>query len=218
MLLAVLAARRMTRDADLSAHGIPNDEPAVAAVVAEIAATALPESDGIAFDPASITTETMREGATYSGVRAKLPARIGVARVLVTLDFSFGDPGSDTAYLRPAACALRGQARARRPPGQNHSCDCGHWHRSAHLLRGRGPALRQRRHLPGYVAVIGVPDDPEGKRLHQDSVSKTASLGTLVVRVCLDHLRPGGLGKPLGPATRAAGRRAQPSSRHPRID
>jgi hypothetical protein len=28
MLLAVLDARRMTRDADLSAHGIPNDEAA----------------------------------------------------------------------------------------------------------------------------------------------------------------------------------------------
>jgi hypothetical protein len=35
----------------------------------------------------------MREGASYRGVRAKLPATIGVARVVVTLDFSFGDPG-----------------------------------------------------------------------------------------------------------------------------
>lgn len=93
MLLAVLDARRMTRDADLSTHGIPNDERSVAGVVAEIAATTLPESDGIVFDPASITTEAMREGANYRGVRAKLPAAIGVARVVVTLDFSFGDPG-----------------------------------------------------------------------------------------------------------------------------
>lgn len=93
MLLAVLDARRMTRDADLSAHGIPNDEASVAGVVAEIASTMLPESDGIVFDPASITTEAMREGANYRGVRARLPAAIGVARVVVTLDFSFGDPG-----------------------------------------------------------------------------------------------------------------------------
>jgi hypothetical protein len=93
MLLAVLDARRMTRDADLSAHGIPNDERSVAAVVAEIATVTLPESDGIAFATASIATEAMREGATYRGVRVKLPAAIGVARVVVALDFSFGDPG-----------------------------------------------------------------------------------------------------------------------------
>jgi hypothetical protein len=43
MLLAVLDARRMTRDADLSAHGIPNDERSVAAVVAEIATVTLPD-------------------------------------------------------------------------------------------------------------------------------------------------------------------------------
>jgi len=93
MLLAVLDARRMTRDADLSAHGIPNDEQSVIAVVAEIATTTLSESDGVVFEPASIATEAMREGASYRGVRAKLPASIGVARVVVTLDFSFGDPG-----------------------------------------------------------------------------------------------------------------------------
>jgi hypothetical protein len=90
MLLAVLDARRVTKDADLSAHGIPNDEQSVARVVAEIAKTALPKSDGIVFDPASITTEAMREAANYRGVRAKLPAAIGVARVVVALDFSFG--------------------------------------------------------------------------------------------------------------------------------
>jgi hypothetical protein len=93
MLLAVLDARRMTRDADLSAHGIVNEEEPVAEIVAEIAATTLPESDGVIFYPASIATEVMREGANYPGVRAKLPAAIGVARVAVTLDFSFGDPG-----------------------------------------------------------------------------------------------------------------------------
>ena len=54
----------------------------------------LPEADSIVFDPASITTEAMREGASYPGVRAKLPAVIGSARVVVTLDFSFGDPGA----------------------------------------------------------------------------------------------------------------------------
>ncbi len=93
MLLAVLDARRMTRDADLSAHGITNDEAAVAEMVSEIVSTTLPESDGVGFETASVSTEPMRESATYGGVRAKLPATIGVARVVVTLDLSFGDPG-----------------------------------------------------------------------------------------------------------------------------
>jgi hypothetical protein len=93
MLLAVLDARRTTKDADLSARGIPNDEASVAGVVADIASTVLPESDEIVFDSGSIATEPMREGATYRGVRAKLPAAIGSARLVVTIDFSFGDPG-----------------------------------------------------------------------------------------------------------------------------
>jgi Nucleotidyl transferase AbiEii toxin, Type IV TA system/Domain of unknown function (DUF4365) len=35
----------------------------------------------------------MREGASYSGVRVRLPATLGVARLVVALDLSFGDPG-----------------------------------------------------------------------------------------------------------------------------
>jgi predicted nucleotidyltransferase component of viral defense system len=93
MLLAVLDARRMTRDADLSAHGIANEESSVAEIVAEIASTTLSEPDGIEFDTTAVSAEPMRESATYRGVRAKLPAAIGVARVVVALDLSFGDPG-----------------------------------------------------------------------------------------------------------------------------
>jgi predicted nucleotidyltransferase component of viral defense system len=93
MLLAVHDARRMTRDADLSAHGIANDEPSVAEIVGQIASTSLAEPDGIEFEITAVSTEPMRESATYRGVRAKLPATIGVARVVVTLDLSFGDPG-----------------------------------------------------------------------------------------------------------------------------
>jgi predicted nucleotidyltransferase component of viral defense system len=93
MLLAVLDARRMTRDADLSAHGIANDQSSVAKIVAEIASTTLSEPDGVVFNTAGMSTEPMRESAAYRGVRAKLPAAIGVARVVVALDLSFGDPG-----------------------------------------------------------------------------------------------------------------------------
>jgi predicted nucleotidyltransferase component of viral defense system len=93
MLLAVLDARRMTRDADLSAHGVSNDQLSVAEIVAEIASTTLSEPDGVEFDATAVSTEPMRESASYRGVRAKMPATIGVARVVVTLDLSFGDPG-----------------------------------------------------------------------------------------------------------------------------
>lgn len=94
MLLAVLDARRMTRDADLSARGIAHDESSVAATVGQIASTSLAEPDGVEFDTtAGVSTEPMRTSAAYPGVRAKLPATIGVARVVVTLDLSFGDPG-----------------------------------------------------------------------------------------------------------------------------
>lgn len=93
MLLAVLDARRMTRDADLSAHGISNDESSVAEIVAVIASITLSEPDGVVFNTAGMSTEPMRESAAYGGVRAKLPAAIGVARVVVALDLSFGDPG-----------------------------------------------------------------------------------------------------------------------------
>lgn len=101
MLLAVLDARRMTRDADLSAHGISNDESSVAGIVGQIASTSLAEPDGIEFDTTAVSTEPMRESATYRGVRAKLPASIGGARVVVTLDLSFGDPGEVKEILYP---------------------------------------------------------------------------------------------------------------------
>jgi hypothetical protein len=76
ILLAVLDARRMTKDADLSAHGIVNDEESVAQVVAEIAATTLLESDGVIFYPASIATEVLRENANYRECGPSSPRRL----------------------------------------------------------------------------------------------------------------------------------------------
>jgi hypothetical protein len=48
------------------------------------------------IDPSSTRTEVMREGDEYQGVRCKLVARLGRARIPFALDFSFGDPGSST--------------------------------------------------------------------------------------------------------------------------
>lgn len=63
MLMAAMSARRMTKDADLSAVGIANEASRVAAIVAEIASLQLDRDDGLAFDATTITTQAMREDA-----------------------------------------------------------------------------------------------------------------------------------------------------------
>ena len=90
MLLAVLEARRPTRDADLSAHGIANDEASVREIITKIAT--VPAADGVVFDTANLTTTTMREDAEYHGVRVVIPAQLATAKIKVQLDMSFGDP------------------------------------------------------------------------------------------------------------------------------
>lgn len=92
MLMAATATRRMIKDADLSTVGVSNDPDHIAQVVAEIATVELNEDDGLTFDIGTVRTEVMREQADYQGVRAKIQARLATAKLLVTLDFSFGDP------------------------------------------------------------------------------------------------------------------------------
>jgi hypothetical protein len=92
MLMAATAARRMTKDADLSTVGMSNDPKHIAQVVADVATVELADDDGLAFDASTIRTEVMREQADYQGVRVKIEAHLATARPTVTLDFSFGDP------------------------------------------------------------------------------------------------------------------------------
>jgi hypothetical protein len=47
---------------------------------------------GVVIDPVSIGTEVTREGDGYQGVRCKLVAGLGNAKIPFALDFSFGDP------------------------------------------------------------------------------------------------------------------------------
>lgn len=90
MLLAVLDARRATRDADLLARGIANDEASLREAVGGIARIDL--ADGVAFDTSDIAIAVIREQAAYQGVRATLPASLGSAALQLRLDLSFGDP------------------------------------------------------------------------------------------------------------------------------
>jgi hypothetical protein len=96
MLMAANSVRRMTKDADLSTHGLPNGESEVREAVARICALEPDPHDGVVIDSASIKTEVMREGDEYQGVRCKQIAVLGRARVPFALDFSFGDPGQST--------------------------------------------------------------------------------------------------------------------------
>jgi predicted nucleotidyltransferase component of viral defense system len=96
MLMAASGVRRMTQDADLSTHGVTNDAERVREIVAEICSLVPDPHDGVVIDPATIRTEVMREGDEYQGVRCKLVAGLGRARIPFALDISFGDPGTST--------------------------------------------------------------------------------------------------------------------------
>lgn len=96
MLMAANDVRAMTRDADLCVQGMPGEQDAVRRIVAEICALEPEPPDGVVIDSATITTETMREEDRYQGVRCRLVARLGRARIPFALDFSFGDPGAST--------------------------------------------------------------------------------------------------------------------------
>ena len=97
MLMAASQIRQMTKDADLSTHGIANDEERIREVVAQICALEPDPHDGVVIDRAGIKTEVMREQDEYQGVRCKLVAHLGEARIHFALDFSFGDPGQSVA-------------------------------------------------------------------------------------------------------------------------
>lgn len=96
MLMAASQIRQMTKDADLSTHGIAGDEERVREIVAQICALIPDPHDGIQVDPATLRTEVMREQDEYQGVRCKLVAALGQARIPFALDFSFDDLDQST--------------------------------------------------------------------------------------------------------------------------
>ncbi|SEE79055.1 nucleotidyl transferase AbiEii/AbiGii toxin family protein [Ruania alba] len=90
VLLAAFAARRPTKDIDLQATRLTSDPGEVAERVRAI--TALDVDDGLVFDPASVTATRIRDEDEYAGVRVKLSATLGTARLTVGIDVNFGDP------------------------------------------------------------------------------------------------------------------------------
>jgi predicted nucleotidyltransferase component of viral defense system len=81
---------RPTSDIDLL--GLTKNEPAnIEAIVRDICTVEV-VPDGIDFDVKSVQVETTTDVAEYPGVRARLQARLGPARVPLQLDIGFGDP------------------------------------------------------------------------------------------------------------------------------
>lgn len=115
MLMAASGVRRITRDADLSTHGVANDADHVREIIADICALAPEPHDGIVIDPTSIRSEVMREGDEYQGVRCKLVAGLGRARIPFALDISFGDPKTSTT-IELASVIDRANLRLRAYP------------------------------------------------------------------------------------------------------
>ena len=79
---------RPTRDADLLGFG-PDDAETLITNFRDISAIDL--DDGIAFDPASVRADVIREDNSYGGLRVRLTGRIGNARCALQIDVGFGD-------------------------------------------------------------------------------------------------------------------------------
>lgn len=90
VLLAAFNLRRPTKDIDLHATRIANDTDEVLDRIRQIAV--IDVSDGLVFDPRAINAHTIREDDNYAGVRARLSATLGRARLTVGIDVNFGDP------------------------------------------------------------------------------------------------------------------------------
>jgi len=80
---------RPTRDVDLLSFGSPDPE-VIANIFRQICNVPV-EADGVAFDPASVAAEAIREDAIYDGIRVIIMGRLGMARIPLQIDVGFGD-------------------------------------------------------------------------------------------------------------------------------
>lgn len=90
---------RPTRDADFLRFGTA-DPDHLLHIVRSLCA--IPDDDGLCFDPGSIAIEATREEAEYEGLRMRLTAHLGRSRCHVQWDVGFGDavtpPPQEIAY------------------------------------------------------------------------------------------------------------------------
>jgi predicted nucleotidyltransferase component of viral defense system len=80
---------RPTMDIDLLRRGI-GDQAALVRLVEQCAAIDDP-SDGVIFEPTTISVESIRDATEYVGTRIRLQARLDKVRQTVQIDFGIGD-------------------------------------------------------------------------------------------------------------------------------
>jgi predicted nucleotidyltransferase component of viral defense system len=90
------SAYRPTRDLDFTGYG--NSEASdVIATFKEICSVPVPD-DGLAFDAAAVRAEPIRDEAEYNGLRVRLRAMLGNARIEMQIDIGFDnaiEPGAN---------------------------------------------------------------------------------------------------------------------------
>lgn len=90
VLIAAFDNRRPTRDLNMQARDVPSEAGAISRVVREIAGVHL--EDGLIFEMADASAESIRAEDTYSGVRVTLSATLAPARLSLHVDINVGDP------------------------------------------------------------------------------------------------------------------------------
>lgn len=80
---------RATRDLDFLGR-LDNSLESMESVVREVCVADV-EPDGMTFEPTTVKTERIKEGADYEGVRVRFVGLLGKARVTMQIDVAFGD-------------------------------------------------------------------------------------------------------------------------------
>ncbi len=92
---------RTTRDVDVLRNGAINRESIHADISAICAVDGGP--DGLRFDASQLILEEIRERNRYRGMRIKVPAALGSARITLQIDMGFGD----AVYPTPTTLAIK---------------------------------------------------------------------------------------------------------------
>lgn len=102
VLLAAFDARRPTRDADLLALELANEQAVIESTIEQIAVA--PLLDCLTFEPGSIASQVIRDEDEYSGIRVKLTFALATMTIRVGVDVNVGDP----VYPAPQEVSMPG--------------------------------------------------------------------------------------------------------------
>ena len=89
-LLAAYQLRRPTQDIDVQAQQLSGDVETIQRMVEQVCTVEV--EDGVTFQLDQMGVQTIREGATYEGLRVRVPATLGPAQLVLRLDINIGDP------------------------------------------------------------------------------------------------------------------------------